>query len=214
MNFIELINATQKRLRETTTSTVDATKYSTLVGAFVNDAKTIVESAWDWSQNRSVITVPTVNGTKTYPLTGAGQDPEVLGVWDDTLNNPLPKRQELAWQHMQFAAPSLSGTPGWWTFGEGDGTDAEVNIYPTPNGVHSLKFWVYNVQGELVATTDEMNVPWKPVVLLAVAMLAEEKGETGGTTSARYFKMADTTLSDAIARDASKSDREIDWRTV
>jgi hypothetical protein len=214
MNFIELINATQKRLRETTTSTVDATKYSTLVAAFVNDAKTIVESAWDWSQNRSVITVTTVADTQVYSLTGAGQDPEVLGAWNDTQNAILPKRQELLSKHLEFSQVAQDGTPEWWTFKGNDGTDAQITVWPNPNAVDDLKFWVYNVQAELVLTTDEMNVPWKPVVLLAVAMLAEEKGETGGTTSKRYFEMADTVLSDAIARDASQSDREIDWNTV
>ena len=214
MTFIELINAVQKRLRETTTSGVDTTKYSTLIGAFVNDAKTIVESSWDWSQNRSMVTVTTVADTESYVLTGVGQEPEVLGSWNDTQNAYLPKRQELAAKHKEFSQDLLKGDPDWWTFDGSDGTDAQIRLYPTPNDVYSLKFWVYNQQAELTAAADVLLVPWKPVVLLAVAMLAEEKGETGGTTSARYFAMADKILSDAIARDASQSDKEIDWKVV
>jgi hypothetical protein len=45
-------------------------------------------------------------------------------------------------------------------------------------------------------------------------MLAEEKGETGGSTSARYFEMADKAISDAIAYDAGRHPMEAIWYEI
>jgi hypothetical protein len=42
-------------------------------------------------------------------------------------------------------------------------------------------------------------------------MLARERGETGGTTAAEYFGVAQQYLSDAIALDAQKHPYETDW---
>ena len=42
----------------------------------------------------------------------------------------------------------------------------------------------------------------------AVALLARERGETGGTTAQDYFLIADKHLSDAIALDAYKNPEE------
>ena len=50
-----------------------------------------------------------------------------------------------------------------------------------------------------------------PVIHLAVAMLARERGETGGTSTAEYFTIADKFLSDAIAMDAVKHPEEVIW---
>lgn len=215
MTYIELVNATLVRLRENEISALDQTKYASLVQAYVNDAKDIVEDAWDWSHNRSIVTVTTVASTATYALTGVGDSPEVLGTWDNTHKNPLPKRQELYYHHQNYSQTIPEGSPTSWTFaGPDTNGDAQINIYPTPDAEYDLKYWVYNVQAQLALATTEMYIPSKPVILLAVAMLAEEKGETGGSTSKRYFEMADKILSDAIARDASQSDREIDWRVT
>jgi hypothetical protein len=53
-----------------------------------------------------------------------------------------------------------------------------------------------------------------PVVHLTVALLARERGETGGTSAAEYFAVADRFLSDAIAIDAAKHPEEMVFRTV
>jgi hypothetical protein len=52
-----------------------------------------------------------------------------------------------------------------------------------------------------------------PVIHLAVALAARERGETGGTSTAEYFKMADTYLSDAIAQDAGRHPEELIFYT-
>jgi hypothetical protein len=43
---------------------------------------------------------------------------------------------------------------------------------------------------------------------MAIALLARERGETGGTSTAEYFALADKYLSDAVALDAQKHPEE------
>ena len=57
-------------------------------------------------------------------------------------------------------------------------------------------------------------MPSQPVIHLAVALLARERGETGGTSTAEYFGIADRYLSDAIAIDAAKHPEEMYFRTI
>ena len=47
-----------------------------------------------------------------------------------------------------------------------------------------------------------------PVMHLAVAFATRERGETGGTSAAEYFSMANKYLSDAIAMDAARHPEE------
>ena len=84
MTYLNLINGVLRRLRETTVSTNTENAYSTLIGDLVNDAKTTVEEAWEWSALRNTITFNTVDGTYTYALTGAGQN----SVLKDCMFNP------------------------------------------------------------------------------------------------------------------------------
>ena len=70
MTYLNLVNNVLRRLREDTVSTVSNDTYSTMVGDFVNDAKEMVESAWDWSALRttsgSPLTITTSAGDFTY----------------------------------------------------------------------------------------------------------------------------------------------------
>jgi hypothetical protein len=43
---------------------------------------------------------------------------------------------------------------------------------------------------------------------MTIALLSRERGETGGTSTAEYFAIADKHLSDAIALDAQKHPEE------
>jgi len=57
-------------------------------------------------------------------------------------------------------------------------------------------------------------VPAMPVIHLSVALLARERGETGGTSTGEYFAIADKFLADAIAIDAAKHPEEMVFRTI
>ena len=47
MTYLDLVNNVLRRLRETEVSTVAANSYSKLVGDLINDAKDLVENAWE-----------------------------------------------------------------------------------------------------------------------------------------------------------------------
>ena len=53
MTYLELGNKEMRRLRESEVDTVQGTgnsnSYARLIGDFVNEAKSQVEVAWDWS---------------------------------------------------------------------------------------------------------------------------------------------------------------------
>ena len=66
---------------------------------------------------------------------------------------------------------------------------------------------------ELVEDYDKLWIPSEPVLHLAVALASRERGETGGTSTAEYFAVADRYLSDAIAMDAQKHPEETIWYT-
>ena len=53
-----------------------------------------------------------------------------------------------------------------------------------------------------------------PIIQLATAFGARERGETGGTSSQELFAIADNTLADAVAFDAARFSDETIWYTV
>ncbi len=64
MTYLELVNNVLRRIREEEITSVSANTYSKKIGDFVNDAKRLVKTAWDWS------------GLKTT-IVGAGGDAQV-----------------------------------------------------------------------------------------------------------------------------------------
>jgi len=70
--------------------------------------------------------------------------------------------------------------------------------------------WFY-VHQTLLKILMTLAVPSSPVIQLATALGARERGETGGTSAAELFGLADNTLSDAIAIDASQHPEETIW---
>ena len=215
MTYINLVNNVLRRLREETTSNVNDTIFNTMVGDFVNDAKQLVEEACDWSGLRSTISIQTVVGTNQYSLAGTGDNVKVFSVINDT-NNTFVTYQTKDWfNNALYLQEEISGSPSYYTFdGLDSSQDTQVLLSPKPSTVETLRFDVTKRQPELVNNTDVLLVPSKPVIHLAVALLARERGETGGTSTAEYFSIADRYLSDAIAIDAAKHPEEMIYRTV
>jgi len=212
MTYLQVVNGVLRRLREDEVAGVNQTTYSKMVGDFVNDAKILIEGAWDWGANRQDLTITTVASTSEYALTGLGQDPEIHGVWDVTNKNKLAQLTADRYKNLKYTSDIPEGAPSQWAYAGPDASDdTQITVYPTPDDVYSIKVWVSSYQAELAADDDVLNIPARPVILQAVAMLAEEKGETGGYTSARYFEMANKALADAIAYDAAQYGRETEW---
>jgi hypothetical protein len=215
MTYLNLVNNVLRRLREETTNNVNDTIFNTMVGDFVNDAKQLVEEACDWSGLRSTISLQTIVGTNQYSLVGTGDNVKVFSVINDTNNTFITYQTKDWFNNALYLQEEISGSPAYYTFdGLDSSQDTQVLLSPKPSTVETLRFDVTKRQPELVNNTDVLLVPSKPVIHLAVALLARERGETGGTSTVEYFSIADRYLSDAIAIDAAKHPEEMIYRTV
>jgi len=215
MTYLNLMNSVLRRLREEETSSVTSTTYVKMVGDFINDAKTLVGQAADWSALRETITISTAASDNTYSLTGGGDNIKVMSMLNDT-DNCFMEYQTKDWFNEQlYISSAAEGTPRYFTYNGLDSNgDTQILVGPTPDGVYSIRVDTVKRQADLSANTDELLIPAMPVIHLAVALLARERGETGGTSTAEYFTIANQYLSDAIAIDAAKHPEEMVFRTI
>jgi hypothetical protein len=215
MTYLELVNAVLRRLRVDQVTSVAETDYSLLIGDFINDAKTSVEVAWDWSALRTTLVINTTNAVSNYTLLNSNNNVKVFDVINDTAN-AFMKYRPSDWMRNAFLNNEpATGVPFYYTLnGLNASGDTLVDVYPIPDGPYALNFNVILRNPELVLDTDSLLIPSKPIIHLALALAARERGETGGTTTPEYFVVADNYLSDAIAMDANKYPEELIFREV
>ena len=215
MTYLNLMNNVLRRLREEEVTSVTATTYSKMVSDYINDAKKMVEESNDWSALRETLTISTTASDNTYSLTGASDNVKVMSVINDTQNCFMEYQTKDWFNDALYISNAVEGAPKYFTYNGVDSSgDTQVLVGPTPDGVYTLRFDVIKRQADLSSNTDTLLVPAMPVVHLTVALLARERGETGGTSAAEYFAVADKFLSDAIAIDAAKHPEEMVFRTV
>ena len=215
MTYLELVNAVLRRLRVTEVGTVTQTEYSAMIGDFVNDSKSSIQDAWDWSALRTTLTVTTSVGVFNYALTNSQNNIKLIDVINDTSNNFMTYKTS-SWMNNVFLneTPTTS-SPTYYSFNGVDSNgDTLVDIYPIPDAVYSLRFNSILRTPDLVNDTDQLVIPSRPVIHTALALAARERGETGGTSTAEYFAIADNFLSDAIALDANRHPEELVFRVV
>ena len=212
MTYLNLINRVLLRLRETQAVTPTDTDYTQLIGSLVNDAKRVVEKAWDWSALRSTLTVSATVGDNTYTLTGSGSDFKLMDVYNDTQNTRLRLISPNEMNTRINLNSAASGAPDSFSFAGLDSNgDMNIIVYPTPDGSYTLKFDGVYREAELSSTSDNTKLPAYPIEMLAWAMASRERGETGGTAAAEIFALADRALGDAVALDASLYQAELTW---
>lgn len=215
MTYLEIVNKVLRRLREDTVDTVSQNTYSALVGEFVNDAKRMVEDAWDWSALRTTLTVTTSSDIFNYVLTGSGNRIELLDVVNDT-SNFFMKYRDSHWFNKTFLVDEpATGSPMYYGFnGVDTNGDTAVDLSPIPDGVYSLRFNAILRAPELSADTDVVFIPTLPIIHMATALAIAERGESGGQSAAEALLVADRMLSDAIALDAYKHPEELVYQAV
>jgi len=207
--YLTIVNEVLRRLREDEVSAVASTTYSKMVGDFVNDAKRIVEDSHAWSTLRTTIVVPTVADTTEYSLTNAGERVKIYSAINDTSNFFMRYESPNWFNNAYYISGEVTGTPDSYTFsGIDSNEDTKVQVYPKPDAVYSMRFDLIAREAELVNDTDTTVLPKNAIIHNAVALLARERGETGGTTAQDYFLIADKHLSDAVAIDAYKNPEE------
>ena len=212
MTYLDLVNNVLRRMREEEVSSVSESTYSKMAGDFVNDAKKLVEAAWDWSALRTTLTITTSANIFNYVLVGSQNRIKALDVINDT-SNFFMQYQPSSWFDDKYLNETpATGAPQYYTYNGIDSQgDSQIDVYPKPDGVYTLRFNCVLRNEDLTADTDQLLIPHMPVVHLAIALLARERGETGGTSAPEYFGIADKYLSDAIALDAQKHPDETIW---
>ena len=212
MTYLDLVNSVLRRMRENEVTSVDSNSYSKLIGEFVNDAKHFVENAWDWSALRKTITVNTVEDVISYELTGTNNHFSVLDVINDS-SNVFLRNQSSTWMNKAYLVINpVKGAPEFYSY-NGVTNDGEtiVDLYPKPDKEYTLRFNIVDRPEHLVEDTDRLLVPSMAVIQFATAFASRERGEQGGTSSAELVSIAQATLSDAIAMDASRFPHETIW---
>ena len=215
MNYLAAINSVLVRLRERQVESINENEYSSLIATLINDSIQEVEQAWDWSALRNSLTVTTSNGIFNYELNGAKNDVKVLSVVNATTQSDVDY-QTANWFNDRYLTPSpATGSPSYWSF-NGVGTDGDtlIDLYPKPDGVYEVRFNVVKRSEDLVAESDRILCPHRPIVLLAYAKAVEERGEDNGQTGNTAYMAANNSLSNAIALDASKHPEETIWYNV
>lgn len=215
MTFLNLINKVLLRLRETQAVDVNDSDYVQLVGILVNDAKNVVQNAWDWSALRTTLTVAATVGVNSYTLTGSGQDFKVLDAYNDTSDAHLKYISPAEMNTKVALQTAAVGTPEYFSYNGLDSNgDQNILVYPTPDGSYTLKFDCVVREAELTSASDSTKLPSQPVEMLAWAMAVRERGESGGTSGSELFALADRALGDSVALDAHRYHSEMTWRVV
>ncbi|MDX9757480.1 MAG: hypothetical protein RBT52_08295, partial [Sulfurimonas sp.] len=209
-----------RRLRETEISDFNEA-YTKLILDFVNETKREVEDSWNWAMLRSIKTVTTSSGTADYSIVGAGQRYRFLPRDDgnvfayDSTNQLRLFLKEGDWvnrqQYLQTITPSFP--TDFAVVGQDVNLDPTIKLYPTPNGIYSLKFGLVIPQAELTAITDVLTLPWYPIVIGSWAKAISERGEDGGQNTIEQWQMYQTALGDAIQQDVARTG-ETTWQQI
>ena len=215
MTYLNLVNNVLRRLREEEVASVQGSTYAKMVGDFVNDAKRMVEDAWDWSALRTTLTITTSSDVFNYVLTGSQNRIKALNVINDTSNLFMEYKTATFFDEAYLISEPRTSAPTYYTYNGVDSNgDTQIDIYPTPDKAYTIRFNCVKREADLSANDDDMAIPSMPVIHLAIALLARERGETGGTSAPEYFAIADKYLSDAIALDAQKHPEEVIFYTA
>jgi len=213
--YLDLINKVLVRLRETEALTPNDNEYTQLVGFMVNDAKNIVESAWDWANLRTTKTVSATVGVSAASIAGTGQNYKFMDAYNATTQSRLQLITQNEMNTKTVLNTAASDSPSEFSLGAIDSSGNQaITLYPTPDGSYTLKFDMIVREAALELAADVTNLPVQPVVLYAWAMATRERGETGGMSAQEIFGLADKALGDALSLEAHRYQAELTWRAV
>ena len=212
MTYLDLVNAVLRRLREDEVTTVSESDYSRLIGDFVNDAKRLVEDAWDWTALRQEFSIESIVGTNTYSLTDFSVRSKIISVHNETTNQVIPRESLQRVRRMHLENNGAQGSVQYYTIDNVDSNnDLQIRFFATPAFVHN--FTVYGVKrtDDMTLDSDETLIPSAPIVQWAYSYALRERGETGGQSASEQAVFAKEDLTNAIAQDASQHPEETIW---
>ena len=215
-NYIQLVNDVLVRLRESEVSSVNDNSYSKMIARFVNDAKRNVEDAYNWNALSDTLTADTTAGIFNYVLNGSGQRFRIYDVINDTSNGMVQYKTTEEMNTLFLTSDVARGSPQFYNFNgtKADTGDTQVDLFPIPDGVYSIRFNVCLPQPPLSADADVLLVPDEPVLMLAYAKALAERGEDGGMASNEAYGLYKTSLADAIALESGRYPEEHIWGAI
>lgn len=214
--YLQLVNDVLVRIREPQVDTVSENPLSAVVGKFVNDAKRVVEDAYNWNALVATLEVETVQDVHSYSLTYSGQRMKMLDAYNVTSRFQLRAKSTREMNDLfLLASTPTTGVPNSYNMNGVDANgDTMIDLHPIPDAAYTLYFNLYVPQDELSADTDTMLVPKEPVVRMAEAMARVERGEDGSFQSSETFAIAKSILSDCIAIESSRYPEEETWEAT
>jgi hypothetical protein len=213
--YLQAVNDVLVRLREDEVTAVTDTRYSKLIGKFVNDALRQVEDAYNWNALTETITVTTANQVFNYILTGIGQRFRVLDVINQESDSFLKLETTSKMNELFLNLGAVQrGAPYRYNFNGVSNGDTQVDLYPIPDGVYNIYFNVIKPTEALVESSDTILVPSEPVIFLAYSKALLERGEDSGVTSNEAYQLYLQSLSDHIAAEANRYPDEITWNAI
>lgn len=210
--YLETVNNVLRRLREPTVNSANDTAYSSMIGIMVNDAKREVEDAAEWNSLSQTITVTTANGTYNYTLTGSGTRFRVIDILNDTKDFQL-RSAPTTWMNKQFLLTSYQkSSPVYYNFnGVDTNGDTQVDLFPVPDGVETIRFNLVVPQAPLTSDTTRILVPSYLVEMLAYAKAIAERGEDGGNLSSEAYALYKSALANEVAIERNRYEEEMNW---
>jgi len=217
ITYLQAVNRVLVKLRQSQVSTLNgADEYTSLIAAYVNEAKEEVEDAWRWSTLQNTISISLVGGQTDYSLTGSGENYELYDIWNVTNRWRIQGPFNSMFVNRNYILSTGQGAPAYFDFhGQDANGDQVIRFQPTPATTGTIvNVYGYSKQGYLSTTSDDstrIKVPWKPVVYGAYAKAVSERGEDGGVSFAEANAMYLQVLADAIAMDVRKEHESNDW---
>jgi hypothetical protein len=194
------------------------------VGAWVNDAKRMVEDAWNWQALLSNVTISIQPNVRTYD---AGMNERARLIFKPTPESNTPmayditnssryqliykpyfyvlEQQQLVWPVPTTATPiefSIRKSPI-------GGVAIDLVEYPTISRTWAFLFTY--PQDDLVNNLDQMFVPSAPVVQIALDYALNERGEEVGEPGNTVSQKAQIHIANAIALDSLEQDDKTTW---
>ncbi len=217
MTYTDLVNEVLMRLREDTVSTIGGSRLTVtddpvvdIVKLAINDAKRTVEDAHQWNALRHDWSVTTQTGVHTYPLTDAKSFATIESIYGES--GHAVRNVRLGYIHQKAAGNPANNTPMYWAVsGQDLNGDVTIRFFNTPKDAQDYTVHGFKRTPDLDQDSDRLVVPSAPVIYLAFALAARERGEAAGAQSTELFTMASMYLKDAIALDASLSDLDNEW---
>ena len=215
MSYRTVIDKVLTRLREDTigsdwsgsiSSTSSLSDYQKLIGEFVNEAKDLVEDAWNWGVLRTLETVTTSASTDTYDMTNLNSRSRILQVINNTSNAQLSQISDAQYYNYLYVGTTQSGQPSYFRL-----IDNDISFWPIPDGVYDIKVHAVQPQSDRTLAADTFSVLENLVLLGAYSLALNERGEDGGTLSDTAATRFASALSDAVSSDELRTVNETTW---